>query len=58
MQKNNNIKKQNKINRCVRLRPNTIIELEKIAEAKERKTTELMRIILENYVEQYKLIGN
>ena len=40
---------------CVRLKPETLKTLEKIAQDKERKVSELMRIIIQNYVKQYEL---
>lgn len=43
----------NKVNICVRIRPNTRKKLDLIAVKKERKTTELIREVLENYVNQF-----
>lgn len=38
---------------CIRLKPATLEKIEKIAELKQRKVSELMRLILENYTEQF-----
>lgn len=43
----------NKVILCVRLKPKTLKKLEKIAENKEERKTELARHIIENYVNQY-----
>lgn len=38
---------------CIRLKPASLEKIERIAELKNRKTSELMRIVLENYIEQF-----
>lgn len=42
-------------NTCIRLSKETIEKFKQLAIKKKRKTTELMRIILENYIEQQEL---
>lgn len=37
---------------CIRIKPTTLKQLEQIAEQKKRRTSELMRMILESYIEQ------
>ena len=39
-------------NTCIRLKKETIEKFKQLAVKKKRKTTELMRIILENYIEK------
>lgn len=40
---------------AVRLEQNTLNDIEMIAKQKKRKKSDLIRIIIENYVEQYKM---
>lgn len=42
-----------KTSTCVRLEEQTLKKIEDIAKKKKRKTSELMRMVLENYVEQF-----
>lgn len=44
---------QNKENVTIRLKPTTIEKLKKIAELKELRPTELMREVLESYVQMH-----
>ncbi len=37
---------------CVRLKEQTLKEIEKLAQQKQRSVSQLMRLVLENYVEQ------
>ena len=39
-------------NTCIRLKKETIENFKQLAIKKKRKTTELMRIVLENYIEK------
>lgn len=43
--------KKTKVTICTRLRPKTHEELEKIADEKEMSLSELIRMIVENYVQ-------
>lgn len=38
---------------CIRLKPTSLEKIEKIAEIKQRKVSELMRMVLESYIEQF-----
>lgn len=38
---------------CIRLKPASLEKIERIAEMKQRKPSELMRMVLENYIEQF-----
>ena len=42
-------------NTCIRLKKETIEDFKQLAIKKKRKTSELMRIILEKYIEKQKL---
>ena len=44
-----------KTSTCVRLNEETLKKIEEIAKKKKRKTSELMRLVLENYVEQFEM---
>ena len=44
-----------KTSTCVRLNQETLQKIEEIAKKKKRKTSELMRLVLENYVEQFEM---
>lgn len=43
----------NKENVCIRLKPQTITKIKKISEQKELRPSELMREVLENYVNMH-----
>lgn len=44
-----------KITTSIRIDKKTYCELKEIAEEKRRKPTELIRIIIENYIKEYKI---
>ena len=42
-------------NTCLRLKPETMKKVEEIAEKKRRPVSQMLRIIIEDYVEKYEL---